>query len=253
MAPLSHATSDLSMNHIGLFFNVYPESNHFSPSPGYHLYKSSAALFQIANFITSLPAASVLPCKGGDPSEAESRPCNSSVENSGQSPYNDSTKHYEICIPPWPKLLFIALFCLFCFSHTRQNSLLLLWHLGIIPFGMLSPQILTWLSLPFKSLPKHHSQAGTPSLPHFKLSHLKKKIIFPRNSGFPLTLLHFSKHLPLNILYYSLLPIPRRGAHKGKFCFVHHSPLVRPCLAQNRHAHVQRTALPWLLSTCLSH
>jgi len=55
-------------------------------------------------------------------------------------------------------------------------------------FEMLSTQILTWLSLPFKSLPKYHSQEGTPSLPHFKLSHLKKKKItsFPEILDSPL-------------------------------------------------------------------
>lgn len=77
--------------------------------------------------------------------------------------------------------------------------------------GMFSPQVLMWLTPPLLSL---------------CLSIILKKVhpvylilkchIFPRNSGFPLTLLHFSKHFLLTILYYSLLPSTRRGAHKGK-------------------------------------
>lgn len=217
MAPLTWQF-DLSTNHIGLFFSVYPESNHFSPFPGYHLYKSPATLSQIVNFLLSLPA-SVLPCKEGDPSEAKRVSCHSSVENSEQGPYNDSTKHCEICTPslPLPKLLFIALFCSFHFSHNRQNSLGLPRHLGTIPstWKAFTSDIKKANSLPFKSLylsvslniilRKVHSV-------YFKLSH------HPQKFWIPLTLLHFSKHVPLNILYYSLLPITRSSTLKGKFC-----------------------------------
>lgn len=151
-----------------------------------------------------------------------------------------------------PTLTRITIYCSFSFIFIHSVLAIpdrihqvCLSTLELFPLpGMLSPQVLMQLTPPLLSL--------CPSIILKKVHLILKCHIFPRNSVLPLTLLHFSKHFPLTILYYSLLPITQ-FCPQGQNCFVQHSPLVHLCLAQNRHAYVQRTALLQLLNTCLSY
>lgn len=93
----------------------------------------------------------------------------------------------------------ITLVCSFHSSHTGQNSLGLPQCFGTIPstWNAFPRDINMANSLPTKSLPISVSR----SPPYFKFQH-------PQKFWIPPALLHFPKHLPLNILYYFLFITP---------------------------------------------
>lgn len=119
----------------------------------------------------------------------------------------------------------ITLVCSFHSSHTGQNSLGLPQCFGTIPstWNAFPRDINMANSLPTKSLPISVSR----SPPYFKFRH-------PQKFWIPPALLHSSKHLPLNILYYFLFITPHWWMPtKAKFlCFVY--PLVCLFWTQNR-------------------
>lgn len=57
LVPLSHATSNLATNHIGLIFKIYPEFDHVSPSPVTTLVPVTTS---ISLLVTSFLQASLL-------------------------------------------------------------------------------------------------------------------------------------------------------------------------------------------------